>query len=626
MTDWSIAPGEAIVGMRDPMTNDIIIGSKDVLSDEHQKIIDDFKSGALDDDNQQKMLDFIQNDLLAFSYEGMDYRAIQKAVLAAAKNLEKLKKDHVSFCCILSERGSNIDQIVKKMNDIGKQKLTNLKAEYALKAKVGSGGSKTITIPRILAVFPERTFLVWQYLEDRIANAFSSYQKEFVDELPNIVTCPTLGLIADDTTNLGRAHLMYSMIHDFIINPKKNTSKKSVILNFFVASLNSNIPVNDDVVDHFRAKWMDAHELKSVKALSTVWINLPEEVARQSLPGIKNQIIALFRNSKRNERKESSESDDDDDNNGGGFGGQKRKKPTHRTPDPSVTKKNANNPPQPPVTAQQEALLRAAQESQQLQRQQKKRNDFDADYQRALAEINNYNGLIVTANNSKEVAQSQEYAEQRAIYFQSLPDDIQDRIFPNYNPAIHELGPEPLTDEMMEEDLTLQGSTARTTSANSSFTGSTDNYFLEHVHDDYYGVRIENPPDWIPEVIGSILWEYRARGCISKDEILYKNVKDAKISVSTFIKNNKSIAKKIKEIGSYSEDVDNGKFVFPVVPKNSMENVMYCVYFGAAVLNMCSVNKAYWEHFKTVVGGPNPIMVDLLKLDFNLLINPRRFV
>lgn len=104
----------------------------------------------------------IDLDTRIYDYNGFDAKMIFETMAAREPKESQLFKDIETLCLIMLKRGANLSKIQLKTSEEGTKAVVNLIKKYNIAGINAKLGPKTITLGRILNVFPVRAAMVWK--------------------------------------------------------------------------------------------------------------------------------------------------------------------------------------------------------------------------------------------------------------------------------------------------------------------------------------------------------------------------------------------------------------------------------------------------------------------------------
>jgi hypothetical protein len=177
--------------------------------------ITDFDSWTLEeamDQLESKTSD--KGDVLDFEYQGFDARQCFENLKGKAKNSgknqEDFRKDMVMLISVYLMRGTNIENIKKKMNSEGMRKLNGLIATYGIMRRPNKGDD--ITIHRLASIFP---LIAFSILSKGIAMPSVT-----IDSLPVFLSFPQAPALLLSNSTYKRDWILWYETFSKVINAK----------------------------------------------------------------------------------------------------------------------------------------------------------------------------------------------------------------------------------------------------------------------------------------------------------------------------------------------------------------------------------------------------------------------
>lgn len=100
-------------------------------------------------------IDNIYDSLNSFDYTGYNALTICNEVMKKEPDLNVLKSDLLRLFTLIDKRGTVYSKSKVKMSAEGQAIVDSLVSKYSIKIRAESGTNKTITLPRLVATFPE---------------------------------------------------------------------------------------------------------------------------------------------------------------------------------------------------------------------------------------------------------------------------------------------------------------------------------------------------------------------------------------------------------------------------------------------------------------------------------------
>lgn len=158
-----------------------------------------------------------------FSYSGFSPLVVRTILKSKEENPSTFIKDMGTLIMVFLLRGSKISKMLRKMPEKGASIVQDLVTKYGVSDTGVEMTSKTVTLPRLAACFPESTAKALFNTRTPI-----TYPPGVDPNFPRALMNPGMAAIipsnfGDLTTALLDAHMEYCILFDAMINPNKRT-------------------------------------------------------------------------------------------------------------------------------------------------------------------------------------------------------------------------------------------------------------------------------------------------------------------------------------------------------------------------------------------------------------------